>query len=146
MTSIPTFRIWCRNHADDITSTDVSRTLWISESSPIPSGRPVGLSAGIRPVVPRAAFIGVVMVPPELEERISLNGRPLWSGMHGLRHADRLDINGHEIWVAASASIEASAYDPAVHGEDVFCFLTKARLCRARRSSDVRVSTAKPAM
>jgi hypothetical protein len=78
--------------------------------------------------MPRANFIGVAMVPPELEERVALNGTPLWSGMHGLRHGDRLALNGHNIWVAASTVVEPILYDPAVHGQGLVCYLTRDRL------------------
>jgi hypothetical protein len=125
---IPKIRIWRAN--DDVSpiANEIVQAVWFSDFSAEYSQVPQPLSIGIRPIVPRAAFIGVVIVPPELDADVALNGTPLWSGIHGLRHADRLEINGHSIWVAAIRSAEPCAYDPAVHGADVFCILTKARL------------------
>ena len=45
-----------------------------------------------------------------------------------LRHADRLDINGHAVWFATSSALETTTYDPSIHGDSAFCYLTKARL------------------
>jgi hypothetical protein len=125
---IPSLCIWHAKPDSGATRHHVSHPLWFTESAPFPSTEPQELAVGIRPIPLRAGFIGVAMVPPELDERVALNGTPLWSGMHGLRHGDRLEINGHNIWVAARTSVEAVAYDPAVHGQALICFLTRDRL------------------
>lgn len=59
---------------------------------------------------------------------VAVNGVPVPSGMRLLWHADRLDVSGRTFWISAATSVEQGAYDPALHGDDVFCFLTKARL------------------
>ena len=128
MSIAPQFRIWHEPRTGEIASDEITQPAWLAESSPLTRAHPDESAVAIWPIRPRATLIGVVVVPPDLELRIALNGSPLISGMHALRHADRLSNNGHEIWIAASAAIETALYDPAVHGEDVFCFLTKARL------------------
>jgi hypothetical protein len=125
---IPKIRIWQANGAMSPIAQEITQAVWLSGCSCSHSQVPQPTSIGVRPSVPRAAFIGAVIVPPELDACVALNGTLLWSGIHGLRHADRLEINGHSIWIAAIRSVEPCAYDPAVHGADVFCILTKARL------------------
>ena len=82
----------------------------------------------IHPASSRGGLIGVALVPVELHRRASFNGVPLRSGACGLRHADRLEVYGHSLWIAANSSVEPTAYDPAIHGEGLVCFLTKAPL------------------
>ena len=84
--------------------------------------------AFIHPVGSCADAIGVLFVLPGIECVVALNGIPLAEGMHTLRHADRVDAGTQSYWVAARQQVEEATYDAAVHGEDVFCFLTKARL------------------
>jgi hypothetical protein len=71
--------------------------------------------------------IAVLLVPPSGCAG-SCNGIPLGPGTHVIQHADRIDIDDLTFWVAASNAVEIVAYDPDVHGADVFCLLTKARL------------------
>ena len=75
----------------------------------------------------------VVLVPDALARTVSRNHDPLPAGLHRLRHADRLDLAGQTVWVAESRAAEVIEYDPAVHGEDVFCARTKARLVPGAR-------------
>lgn len=120
------FRVWYQNNSDgDFVPLDTARPLWLSQSTPIPSAQPTDYAVGIHPIAPRAHFIGVAIVPVELHASVAINGTPVGSGMHGLRHADRLDLNGHSVWIAASLSVEPTAYDPAVHGEPKHCFISK---------------------
>jgi hypothetical protein len=128
MNILPKLRIWCQSHASESISSDVTHPVWFSVSSPTPSAQPLDRAVGIRPIVPRGAFIGVAIVPAELQATIAINGTPIGSGLHGLRHADRLDLNGHSIWIAASSSVEITAYDPAIDGDKNYCFITKAPL------------------
>jgi len=128
MTIIPKFRVWRREHAGDVAPTDVTQPMWFSESSPTPSAQPLDRAVGIRPIVPRGAFIGVAIVPIELQATIAINGTPVGSGLHGLRHTDRLDLNSHSIWIAANSSAEITSYDPAIDGDKNYCFITKAPL------------------
>ena len=113
---IPALRIWHRKEAAKPAVHDITNPVWFTKTAPLSSANPLGRGIGIRPIVPRASFIAVVMVPSDLEECVALNGMPLWSGLHGLRHADRLDISGHNIWVAAN-TIETTAFDPVGCGD-----------------------------
>jgi hypothetical protein len=56
------------------------------------------------------------------------NGVPLLPGAHALLHADALTVEGRRYWVAAAIEVAVTQYEPATHGENVFCFFTKARL------------------
>jgi hypothetical protein len=58
----------------------------------------------------------------------SINGIRISAGMHLLRHADRIEVTGLTYWISGELEVEATTYDPATHGEDVDCFLTKAPL------------------
>ena len=82
----------------------------------------------IQPLYPVAGVIGAMVVAESSSRRVSLNGVPLAAGIHLLRHADRVDIDQQTFWISTQATVEETTYDPAVHGEEVFCFLTKARL------------------
>jgi hypothetical protein len=128
MTITPRLCVWHSEHAGRPSKTDIAESVWLSDSLPARRETAQKGAVGIRPIVPRANFIGVAFVPPELDERVTLNGTPLWSGMHGLRHGDRLALGGHNIWVAASKVAEPVAYDPAVHGEGLVCCVTRDRL------------------
>src|SRR3954463_7770388 len=101
---IPRIRIWRGDNAMSPTAHEINQAAWLSGNSPLHSHLPQPSSIGIRPIVRSAAFIGAVIVPPELDACVALNGTLLWSGIYGLRHADRLEINGHSIWVAAIRS------------------------------------------
>lgn len=69
-----------------------------------------------------------VFVPPKHGQPVRLNRVELPSGMHLLAHGDRLDVGGRIFWVSLRALAEETVYDPKIHGEDCFCFRTKARL------------------
>lgn len=75
-----------------------------------------------------SSAVAGLLVPPRLDRYVTRNGVPLASGVHVLRHTDRLDYEGRTWWVAASREICAVPYDAAIHGADVHCFITKARL------------------
>lgn len=87
--------------------------------SPAPRLLPVGAAAG---------GVGALLVPLGLQSQIARNGVPLPSGAHLLRHADRLDYAGRTYWVAAVREVREVPYDAAVHGDDVYCYITKSRL------------------
>jgi hypothetical protein len=72
--------------------------------------------------------VAALVVPPDLPCGVTRNGVPLQPGAHVLHHADRLDHAGRVYWVAAVLVVSAVPYDPAVHGEDQHCFITKSRL------------------
>lgn len=125
----PSIRLWYRN-GDRGTAehTDARGPLWLGNTAPFVSASPRRTSVSVRPILPRCEIIAVAFVPFDLEIYIFLNGVPLRAGFHGVRHGDQLDIHEHNIWFAAIRTVEACAYDPAEHGFDVFCTITKARL------------------
>ena len=57
----------------------------------------------------------------------AVNGVRVLAGMHLVRHADRIEVGDDVFWVAAASVPREERYDPSVHGEDLFCFRTKAR-------------------
>lgn len=82
----------------------------------------------VAPIAPLAGAVGVLFHRNAASGVVSRNGIPVGPGMHLLRHADRLEVAGHRFWVSVAPSVKGAAYDPMVHGIDVFCYLTKARL------------------
>lgn len=123
-----TIFLWYRNNRGDVVPIPASKTLWFGVSKPILGEKAAVGAVAICPIESRAGYIGVAAVPDELAGQVTLCGNPLWAGMHALRHADRLVVNGQSVWIAANFAFEAVAYDPAVHGEDLRCFISKARL------------------
>ncbi len=83
-------------------------------------------SPRVVPVRPGRGAVAALLVPESVAVR--RNGAPVPSGAHALLHADCLDVDGVRYWVAAAAEIAVSQYDPATHGEGLYCFFTKARL------------------
>jgi hypothetical protein len=125
---LPVIRIWHRGQASGLTSLDVTHPAWFTESSAAPHLEPRDRAVGLWPIVPKGNFIAVAIVPADLQAKVAINGTAIHSGLHGLSHTDRLDLNGHSVWIAASLSIEPTTYDPAVHGEHKRCFISKAPL------------------
>ena len=70
----------------------------------------------------------VALVPDALAGAVQLNGRLVEPGMHLLQHGEWMAVHEQRIWVSAARCAEETAYDPAVHGEEVYCFRTRARL------------------
>ncbi len=90
-------------------------------------------SLSIVPVHTHGDYVAAVFVP-ELPGRGAprLNGRLLREGCHLVRAADHLRVRGEdrdeELWFSLETRVEAAPYDPEIHGGDLFCFRTKARL------------------
>lgn len=82
----------------------------------------------VMPIAPVRQVVGVALVPEQTAGQIARNGMALEPGLHELRHADRLDVNGQTFWISVELSAEETKYDPEKHSPDAFCFLTKARL------------------
>ncbi len=99
------------------------------EHTPI-DGFDIETEAGVvvTPIRPADDAIAVALVQPAPGQAVARNGIPLTGGLHPLRHADRLDVGDRTYWLSGQKSVEETAYDPSVHGEDVYCMLTKARL------------------
>jgi hypothetical protein len=79
------------------------------------------------PIEPVDGGLGVLLVP-DGGAPVAINGVAVPPGLHLLRHADRLDVAGRLHWVSQRCEVEHVEYDPAVHGDNVYCYLTKARL------------------
>ena len=67
-------------------------------------------------------------MPDASTGRVLLTGVRLWPGMHVLRHADRVALDGQSVWFAVAAAPDEVLYDPEAHGDPVYCHRTKARL------------------
>jgi len=78
------------------------------------------------PTRPGSGALAALLVPAGTG--VLRNGVPLPPGSHALFHADALTIQGRRYWVAASVEVAVTQYDPTAHGDNVFCFFTKARL------------------
>ena len=72
--------------------------------------------------------VGALLVPDSATQAVSRAGLRLRPGMHPLRHADSLQIGAAALWVSAEGTPDRTTYDPNLHGSDVFCARTKARL------------------
>lgn len=128
----------------------IQTDLWFcrvgGEISPLPFARPIEVStkgeirANARGEDPEPADVlmvrldggngacAAVLVPSKHDRPVRLNRVGLPAGMHLLAHGDRLDAGGRIFWVSLRAVAEETVYDPGVHGEDCFCFRSKARL------------------
>ena len=87
----------------------------------------------LMPIEPRGDACAVALVPDACESVALLNGALVRCGFHVLHHADRLAVDGREIWVSIAAAPDEALYDPAVHGDPVYCLRTKARLAPGDR-------------
>ena len=80
------------------------------------------------PIKPSSDRCGVALVPDASTGRVLLNGVRLGPGMHVLRHADHVALDGQAVWFAIAAAPDEVLYDPDVHGHPVYCHRTKAPL------------------
>jgi hypothetical protein len=78
------------------------------------------------PTRPGSGALAALLVPDG--SAVARNGVPLPAGAHALFHADALRIQGEKLWVASAIEVAVTQYEPATHGENVFCFFTKGRL------------------
>lgn len=76
---------------------------------------------------PVAGAIGALLVGGGCGCHVALNGMILTAGVHALHHADHIEIDLRSFWISHEASVEEILYNPASHGDDVYCLLTKAR-------------------
>lgn len=75
----------------------------------------------------RGRLSAVLLVPDGCCESVRLAGARVAAGMHPVRHGDRLDLAGHELWVSTLCSGTEEPYGPE-HGPDRHCFRVKAKL------------------
>lgn len=119
--------MWWIN-SEEPESRPFEQTVYIIEGGALESTKPECLvMAAIIPTVVDES-IGAMLVPPAFAYSVSHNGQPLPPGVYSLRHSDEIVVEGRTYWVARSASVECTSYEPELHGENVFCFATKARL------------------
>jgi len=85
-------------------------------------------SAQLIPVDADGGTVAAVLVPPGAEGIVFGGGVSLCCGLHLCGHTDQIDVDGQTFWVAASVSADVTTYDPAIHGDDAYCFVTKVRL------------------
>lgn len=93
-----------------------------------PQGRSEQREPQLIPTSAAPGAIAALLVGDLQGRRVIRNGVPLTAGVHLLTHADRLEYAGRTWWVAAACEVRETAFDPLVHGEDVYCYITKARL------------------
>jgi len=79
------------------------------------------------PITPQDTAIAAVIVPPGIRS-LFCNGMRPGPGARLLRHTEQIDFAGLTFWVAAKRDVSVTRYAPSIHGADVFCFITKARL------------------
>lgn len=91
--------------------------------------------------VSSASGAAAALLVPYSAGSITRNGVPLPAGVHLVRHKDRLDYGGESYWVAVEHEVRVASYDPDVHGADVYCFVTKARL---RAGEEIVVCPGRP--
>jgi len=104
------------------------------------------------PVNSSSGAAAALLVPPR-SGSVARNGVPLPGGVHLVRHKDRIDYRGKSYWVAVEHDVRVVLYEPDVHGADVYCFVTKARLrageeiviCPGRPGADCGVIYRRPA-
>ena len=82
----------------------------------------------IAPIRPLRQAVAAALVPDAAAGNISRDGIPLAAGLHELPHGARLDVAEATFWISSESAHEETEYQPERHGQDVFCFITKARL------------------
>lgn len=115
----------CQRNKETFEQTRLDRGLFLDNGL---SERPHNGALMIAPVRGAGDAVAVALIPPQLSRYASHNGVPLPAGMTVLRHADRIDFKSHTLWVSVAADAKHIKYTPHEHGQDVFCFITKARL------------------
>lgn len=91
-------------------------------------GEPAESTAWITPARTNGIAGAVAFVPDGLESPITRNGVRLSSGVHVLRHGDRLQLGEATVWFAVDGTPTERPYEPASDGADRFCARTKVRL------------------
>ncbi len=127
-----TTEIWTSGSDDTPSPTRTRTAVWLRQtgldSSANPSPQPESDFVMLLPTKPKGRTCGVALVPDACTGRVLLNGVRLRPGMHVLRHADRVALDGRAVWLAIVAAPDEVLFDPEVHGDPVYCHRTKARL------------------
>lgn len=105
------------------------RVLREAESiTPDDASEPADESPVLVPLQDHDQGIGALFVPHAVQGEVTHNGIALPAGFHILKHADQFVYDNRRFWVAVKVQVESESYQPDVHGQDQFCFVTKARL------------------
>ncbi len=127
-----TTEIWTSGTDDTPSPTRTRDAVWLRQagldSSADPAPRPERDFVMLLPTKPTGCTCGVALVPDACTGRVLLNGVRLRPGMHLLRHADRVAMDGRAVWFAIATEPDEVLFDPEVHGDPVYCHRTKARL------------------
>lgn len=111
-----------------------------SEPIHLTGGQPQAITPRLIPLTSASGAAAALLVPHSAGA-ITRNGVPLPGGVHLVRHKDRLDYGGETYWVAVEHEVRVTLYEPDVHGADVYCFVTKARL---RAGEEIVICPGKP--
>ena len=127
-----TTEIWTTESEDTPAPTQTRAAVWLSpqglDSAGDPSPRPEPDSVMVLPTEPAGSTCGVALVPDAFTGHVLLNGVRIGPGMHVLRHADHVALDGQAVWFAIAAAPDEVVVDPEIHGGPVFCHRTKTRL------------------
>ena len=127
-----TTEIWTSGTDDTPSPTRTRDAVWLRQagldSAADLSPRPEPDFVMLLPTKPAGRTCGVALVPDACTGRVLLNGVQLRLGMHVLRHADRVALDGRTVWFAIAAAPDEVLFDPEIHGDPVYCHRTKARL------------------
>lgn len=118
----------------------VAAPMWLLADRP-PSDTPLDDSVLLAPVDALDDVVAAAIVADDLAHRVKLNRLPVVAGLLTLRHADRLDVGPRAYWIAVGSAAEMTSYSPDRHNQDVYCFLTKARL---REGEEIAVCPGSP--
>lgn len=119
------FTLWSGNGTNPPQPMGIDGTVRLPTDRPQPETAPAAVT--IQAVSPVEGIIGVLLVRPDAPG-VVLNASLVRHGIHPLRHGDRLDVGGRAYWFSADLSPVETTFDPDLHGADVRCCLTKARL------------------
>ncbi len=120
------FAIWSSNQTQD--RVEVQRQAWLGAAAgvQVPAGAVPADCLVILSVDPPGDRAAVLV--PDASAGAAKNRIPLGAGLHLAGHGDLLEVGGRRFWVELRPVAEQSLFDPEVHGADLFCAATRARL------------------
>jgi hypothetical protein len=84
--------------------------------------------AVVMPAAVEGDYCAVMIVPEILSWKIRLNDAPAPAGLHVLKPRDKIEVSvTRHVWIGDPRA-RVQVYDPDIHGKDVFCARTRARL------------------
>lgn len=105
-----------------------STPLWLGRDAGELASEPRDGAVLLMAIQPLRQAVAAALVPNAMSGEVSRDGIPLAAGLHELPHGARLEIDDATYWVSAESVPEETSYQPELHGRDVYCFYTKARL------------------